>query len=43
MDYRLFYAQGSAYDVIRLVLEEIGVPYKLLQSTIERCKTRPPE
>jgi glutathione S-transferase len=43
MDYRLFYAQGSASDGIRLVLEEIGMPYKLLQSTIERGKTRPPE
>ena len=43
MDYRLFYAQGSASDGIRLVLEEIGVPYKLLQSTIERGKPRPPE
>ena len=43
MDYRLFYGQGSASDGIRLVLEEIGVPYKLLQSTIERGKTRPPE
>ena len=43
MDYRLFYAQGSASDGIRLVLEEIGMPYKLLQSTIERGKPRPPE
>ena len=43
MDYRLFYALGSASDGIRLVLEEIGVPYKLLQSTIERGKPRPPE
>jgi hypothetical protein len=43
MYYRLFYAQGSPSDVISLVLEEIGVPYKLLQSTIERGKTRPPE
>ena len=43
MDYRLFYAQGSASDGIRLVLEEIGVPYKLLQSKIEKSKIRPPE
>jgi len=43
MDYRLFYAQGSASDGIRLLLEEIGMPYKLLQSTIERGKPRPPE
>ena len=43
MDYRLFYAQGSASDGIRLVLEEIGMPYKLLQSTIERGKPRPSE
>ena len=43
MDYRLFYAKGSASDGVRVILEEIGVPYKLLQSTIERGKPRPPE
>ena len=43
MDYRLFYAKGSASDGVRVILEEIGVPYKLLQSTIERCKPRLPE
>ena len=43
MDYRLFYAKGSASDGVRVILEEIRVPYKLLQSTIERGKPRPPE
>ena len=43
MDYRLFYAKGSASDGVRVILEEIGVPYELIQSTIDRSKPRPPE
>ena len=43
MDYRLFYAQGSASDVVRVILEEIGVSYELIPSTIDRSKPRPPE
>ena len=42
-DYRLFYAKGSASDGVRVILEEIGVPYELIQSTIDRSKPRPPE
>jgi len=43
MDYRLFYAKGSASEGVRVILEEIGVPYELIQSTIDRSKPRPPE
>ena len=43
MDYRLYYAKGSASDGVRVILEEIGVPYELIQSTIDRSKTRPPK
>ena len=43
MNYRLFYAKGSASDGVRVILEEIGVPYELIQSTIDRSKPRPPE
>jgi len=32
MDYRLFYAKGSASDGVRVILEEIGVPYELALS-----------
>ncbi len=42
MDYRLFYAKGSASDGVRVILEEIGVPYELIQSTkIEANHARP--
>ena len=40
MDYRLFYAKGSASDGVRVILEEIGVPYELIQSTIEANHAR---
>ena len=43
MDYRLYYAKGSASDGVRVILEEIGVPYELIQSTIDRSKPRPPK
>jgi glutathione S-transferase len=43
MDYRLFYAEGSASDGVRVILEEIGMAYELIQSTIDRGKPRPPE
>ena len=33
MDYRLCYVKGSASDGVRVILEEIGVPYELIQST----------
>ena len=43
MDYRLFYAKESASDGIRVILEEIGMPYELIQSTKDRSRPRPPE
>lgn len=43
MQYRLFYALGSAAMGIRVILEEIGVPYELIQSTIAMDEPRPPE
>ena len=43
MDYRLFYAKESASDGVRVILEEIGVPYELIQSTKDRSKPRPLE
>ena len=43
MEYKLFYAPGSAAEGVRVVLEEIGAPYKLIQSTKNRSEPRPPE
>ena len=43
MTYKLFYADGSAAQGVRVVLEELGVPYELIESTIDRSKQRPPE
>ena len=43
MTYRLYYDLGSAAMGIRVILEEIGVPYELIQSTIDRSKPRSPE
>ena len=43
MIYRLFYAQGSASDGVRVILEEIGAHYELIQSTKDRSKSRPPQ
>ena len=41
--YKLFYAKGSAAQGVRVILEEIGTPYQLIQSTIDRSVPRPPE
>ena len=41
--YKLYYADGSASMGIQVLLEEIGVPYNLVQSTIDMNKARPPE
>ena len=41
--YQLYYADGSASMGIRVILEEIGVPYELIQSTIDMSKPRPLE
>ena len=43
MDYRLFYAEGSASDGVNVIWEEIGLAYELIQSTIDRGKPPPPE
>jgi len=43
MTYQLFYALGSAAMGTRVMLEEIGAPYELIESTKNRAKPRPPE
>jgi len=43
MTYQLFYASGSAAQGVRVILEELGVPYELIKSTIDRNEQRPPE
>ena len=43
MAYKLFYAKQSASMGVRVILEEIGAPYELIESTIERNAPRPPE
>ena len=43
MTYKLYYAKGSAAMGVRMILEEIGVPYELIQTTIDMDKPRPPE
>lgn len=43
MAYKLFYAKQSASLGVRVILEEIGAPYELIQSTIDRGAPRPPE
>jgi glutathione S-transferase len=39
--YKLFYADGSASMGIQVILEEIGVGYELIQSTIDMKEPRP--
>ncbi|WP_338548930.1 glutathione S-transferase family protein [Roseovarius phycicola] len=39
--YKLYYATGSASMGVRVVLEDIGVPYELLDTTIEPGEPRP--
>ena len=41
--YKLFYALRSASMGVRVMLEEIGVPYELIQSTTDRTIPRPAE
>jgi glutathione S-transferase len=43
MKYKLFYASGSAAQGVRVILEELAVPYELIKSTIDRGTQRPPE
>ena len=41
MTYKLYYAAESASMGIRLVLEELGMPYELIQSTTDKNVQRP--
>ena len=41
MTYKLYYAADTASMGIRVLLEEIGAPYELIQTTIENEKPRP--
>ena len=41
--YQLFYALKSASMGIRVLLEEIGAPYELIHTDIDRSKPRSPE
>jgi len=43
LTYKLYYAPGSAAMGVRVLLEEIGAPYELIQTTIDMDKPRPPE
>ena len=43
MTYKLYYAPRSAAMGVRVLLEEIGAPYELIQSTIDRTQSRPAE
>ena len=36
--YKLYYADGSASMGIRVILEEIGVTYELIESTLDMNK-----
>ena len=41
MTYKLYYVDGTASMGVRVLLEEIGAPYELIQTTTERHKPRP--
>lgn len=41
--YKLFYALKTASMGVRVILEEIGAPYELIQTTVDREKPRPRE
>ena len=43
MAYKLYYATDSAAMGMRLILEEIGMPYALIQSTADQHVPRPAE
>ena len=43
MSYKLYYAMGSAAMGVRVLLEEIGADYELIQTTIDMSESRPPE
>ncbi len=41
--YQLFYALKSASMGVRVLLEEIGVPYELIPTSVDMTQPRPPE
>ncbi|MEP3629470.1 MAG: glutathione S-transferase family protein [Hyphomicrobiales bacterium] len=41
--YKLFYAQKSASMGMRVLLEEIGAPYELIETTVDKDTPRPAE
>ncbi len=41
--YKLFYALKSASMGVRVLLEEIGIPYELIQTTVDKGTPRPSE
>ena len=43
MTYKLYYADGTASMGVRVLLEEIGAPYELIQTTTDRQEPRPAE
>jgi len=43
MTYKLYYASHSAASGVRVILEEIGAPYELIETTTDRSKPRPAE
>ena len=43
MIYKLYYVDGTASMGIRVLLEEIGASYELIQTTTDRRKPRPAE
>ena len=43
MKYKLYYAAGTASMGVRVLLEEIGAPYELIQTTTDRQTPRPAE
>ena len=43
MTYKLYYADDTSAMGVRVLLEEIGAPYELIQTTTDRKKPRPAE
>ncbi|MEM6656809.1 MAG: glutathione S-transferase family protein [Pseudomonadota bacterium] len=41
--YKLFYALKSASMGVRVLLEEIGAPYELIETSVKMDESRPPE
>jgi hypothetical protein len=43
MSYQLYYSDGTASMGVRVMLEEIGASYELIETTTEKTKPRPAE